>query len=588
MSIHTTPTGLFGPGAIAAFESARQVGNTNDPDIQKEWEMSLLEAMFKSKDEAKRKRAEERYAELEAEYGSSPRYQKLALDLADWFVERGDYALAAQSYQNVSRKGDLDREQVMHLLYLAGTYFSRAAKEAQQDKASGSLACGIYIYPKEIIAEPSFLDVYRPFRASKSLSWQVGQNPTARELLQRVSEEFAIPFVWSNDGYKGGVEEFLKKTRIGYVDLAQFHIARSLDDYLKLIFKGTRFQFDHALGVSGGRPTIAPAEIDEFDFEAQERAQVIEIFDPQRDRFRPLLQAYPWKDHFQNKETKSVMMFHVVKKIEQMTGSRGFYADGVSKEDVLAREFESVPGEAGKEKDLTAGDILRRTLAPMELTYRLTRRDLAAERFDQAKDCFNELRKFGSDTRYTEKALFTLATNFANQKDYEKMRLVLREYLKVFDSPVHPHFYDACFWLGWAFENERNYREAVRYYTRAAEESVVIFKREPGRELAPADELRARLSYETLYNLSLPASGQFEAIGLAGTFRDFVRFNTNLELKFDPSAQVIGQTITRPAFSGSSCFDLLYGVLEELGLDFRTENANPQMAASPRCTSATT
>ena len=248
----------------------------------------------------------------------------------------------------------------------------------------------------------------------------------------------------------------------------------------------------------------------------------------------------------------------------------------VARDDLLAREYSDFPG--GKAGKVTVGQVLRKTLEPMELTFRPVKRDVSAELFTEAKDCFNELRKFGADTRYTEKALFMLAINFSYQRDWEKMRLVLREYLKVFDSPTHPHYYDASFWLGWAFENQKQMREAIRYYTTATEEKVVLFKREPGVDLAPQSELESRLGRETRILLETPVYGILEEAALGGRFRDFVRFHTNIYLDLDPSAEAAEVVITRPSFRDVRCIDLLYTILEEHGLDIRTENADKEIA----------
>jgi len=567
--------------AIADFEKARKLGKAAGRDLQEEWEMSLLEAMFKSGDEARRAEAEQRYAELESEYGSSPRYQLLALNLADWFVERGEYVLAARSYRNVSGKSDLDRDKAVQLLYLAGSYFSRAARKVAEIAHGGRRTCGIFIYPKEVLEAPEFIETYRPFRQTMRLNWDPGKNPRAGEVLETVSKEFGIPFVWSPEKYKGSVAEHLERRRIPAARLAEFTIARSPAEYLRLIFGGTGFRFDHDLGLSGGRPTFTPDPAAfEFDPRAAERARVIEIHDPNRERLRALAKEYPWDEHFRDQSARSVMMFHIVKRIEELTGARVFYADSVARDDLLAREFETPPAgpDDARGGEVTCGEVLRRTLAPVGLTFRLTARDRSAELFEEAKECFNEVRKFGRETEYTERALFTLATNFSFRKDWEKMRLVLREYLKVFDHAGFPNYHAANFWLGWAFENQRKYREAARYYTRAAEETVLVFKSAPGEELAPAGEVRARLGYDTLYHLSLPAEGAFEEAPLTGRFSDFIRFNTNIALKFDPAVQAMDATVSRARFKRLSCFDLLYGVMAEHGLDLRSENADPDIA----------
>ena len=197
--------------------------------------------------------------ELEAEYGSTPRYHKLALDLADWFIEQGEYQLAAESFRSVSRKGDLDRDQVMHLLYLAGFYFSQAAKEADKAGATESKP-GLYIYPKEIIATPGVLESHAPFLETKPIPWKAGESVPALDVLKRISEEFGVPFVWSPDAYESGVADHLNNHRIPYAEISQFRVARSLAEYINLIVGDRPFAVDFDIATSGGTPTIPPPE----------------------------------------------------------------------------------------------------------------------------------------------------------------------------------------------------------------------------------------------------------------------------------------------------------------------------------------
>ena len=313
--------------AMQAFEQAKPLIGASDQDLQREIELSLVEAMFKSSDKAVRRTAEERYAELESEYGSTPRYHKLALDLADWFVERGDYELAAESYRSVSRKGDLERDQIMHLLYLAGFYFSQAAKDADKARLSESKP-GIYIYPKEIIATPGVLDSHPPFIEAKPIPWPAGQGVPALDVLKKVSEEFEVPFIWSPENYEGGVAHHLANYRIPYAEISQFRVARSLGEYVKLILKDQPFAVDFDLGVSGGTATLAPPDADlaDLDPSAFEMSRVIEIYDTRRERVSTLSLEYPWDAHLAEQEGK-LMMFHVINRIADLTEARVSYGD---------------------------------------------------------------------------------------------------------------------------------------------------------------------------------------------------------------------------------------------------------------------
>ncbi|MFC1462064.1 tetratricopeptide repeat protein [Verrucomicrobiota bacterium] len=533
-------------------------------------ELSMVEAMFKSKHPATRDGAERRYAEMEKQYGKDSRYQRLVLAVADWQVGQELFESAARIYRKLARKADLDRDEVMHLLYLSGIYYSRAGRKAKKAQRSAA-NLGFYIYPKEVLQMLPLIKTHAPFRNTKRIFWETtGPSLTAEQVLRRVSKEFAVPFVWGPDGSPGSVADYLKKTRITRAKIVQYRAAKTLVEYLDLIIDQKRFKMDFDLGANGGKPTIDP--FDEDAFETADQSRVIEIYSPTRERFPTLAKAY---GHFSSVHSGGAMMFHVVKRIEELTGSKIFWAEGVDKEDALAKEYKQLPGAAAGFVPCTL--VLKRTLEPIGLSYKVIRRDRAEELFRVSNECFNELRQFGQNTTYAEEAMFNLAINFHYLDDGVKQKLVLREYLKVFDDPSYAHYYDACFWLGHAFERDRRLRDAIKHYTLAAEESVILTKLEPGMDLAPRDEVRKRLSYDTLFNLCLKATGSFKGAPLDDV-TSFVRFNTNVDIKLEESASAVTNKIVRAPFVNMMCFDLLYGTMKELGLDLKTENGDKAVA----------
>ena len=567
------------PGGGSAVRAATHLREALDiaPDTDKEFrrdiELALMEAMFKSEDAQVREAAERRYMELEPLYGSDPRYQKLTLALADWLTGQSRYAEAAKTYRTIARKADLSREEVMHLLYLAGVFYNKGARASTGSDDAATTSLGFYVYPQEVMEIPTPTKTHPPFQQAKRIYWEEeGDDPTAMEVLLRVSKRFVVPFVWSGRTGKGSVSDYLNSTRIPRGTLQEFRQPKTLDQYMSLVLDLDTFRLDFDLGVSGGTPTIDTSDPEAF--ETEEHARVIEIFNPAFERFPALAKPY---GNFAALHPNGAMMFHIIERIEESTGSRVFWAEGVDKEDVLAREYRVLPGPPVT-GNVACNEALRRALEPIGLAYRAIERDRTGELIRESNDCFNELRKFGENTLYAEEALFNLAVNFYYVEDYAKLKLVLREYLKVFDDPSHAHYHDACFWLGRAFERERRFHEAAKYYARAAAETVILYKREPGSDLPEPAVLKAQLGYDNLYNLSIKVSGSLKEAPFGDEMLRFIRFNTNVEIKLDPTAQVVTTTVQRVEFKDVACFDLLYDALKELELGMRTENANPAVA----------
>jgi len=571
------PVALAGGGsaerAEAHLREALGLVEEAQEEFRKDINLALLEAMFKSEDAQVRESAEKRYMELEPLYGSDPRYQKLTLALADWFTGQSRYAEAARSYRNIARKADLSREEVMHLLYLAGVYFNKSARKTRVTGDAEVTSLGFYVYPQEVIEAPATTKTHPPFQKAKRIYWEEeGEDPTAMEVLRRVSKRFGVPFVWSRRTGRGTVVEYLGSTRIPREKLKEFRQPKTLDEYMSLILDLETFHLDFDLGVSGGTPTIDTSDPEAF--ETEEHARVIEIYNPAFERFPALAKPY---GSFGSLHPNGAMMFHIIQRIEECSGSRVFWADGVDKEDVLAREYRVLPGPPVT-GNLACNEALRRVLEPIGLAYRAIERDRVGELIRESNDCFNELRKFGENTLYAEGALFNLAVNFYYIEDYAKLKLVLREYLKIFDDPSYTHYHDACFWLGRAFERERRFHEAAKYYARAAEEHVILYKRKPGTDLPEPDVLKELLGYDNLYNLSIKVSGSFKGAKLGDEFLRFIRFNTNVEIELDPTAQAVTSVIHRVDFKDVACFDLLYDAMRDLGLGMRSENANAEVA----------
>ena len=522
--------------ALRLLKTAKTLVAKNT-EMDKILSYAIIEAMFKSTDYNTQKAAREQYEEMEADNSNDPRYQNLALELADWFIEMEKYELAAQSYRSISKRTNIEKDQAMNLLYLAGVYYSRAGKKKRG--ASGQKLMGIYIYPLDVIRMATFLETHKPFQDTKTIYWDRRKGDlTAGVILERVSIKFGVPFVWSNQMVNGTIGSHLANTRIASDKLAEFNMKRSLKDYLKLLIP-KKFAVDFDLGVSGGKPTFYPEIPDDMDIDALERIKMIEIFDPKVERFKKMSKPY---GNVAALHKNNFMMFHILGHIEEKTKAQVVWADGVSKEDVLATEYPPAKLAGAR----TFADVLRKTLEPLNMDYRITVRDQSGELFNQAKDCFNDLRKYGADSVYSERAMFLLAINYYEQKEYDKMRIVLREYLKIFDSPTYPHYYDASFWLGWLYENERIYREAVKYYALASEESVVLYKREPEEKMPTLDELKEIFSADTLYNISITSSmpAGFKDASL-DKISNFIRFNSNVELKFDQSVDT-SVKINRP------------------------------------------
>lgn len=372
-------------------------------------------------------------------------------------------------------------------------------------------------------------------------------------------------------------------------------MAEALDRILDPAF---RVAFD--VGLSGGKPTIEPPAAAEDDPD-HERVRVLEIYDSHQGLARfPQLAARIGRI---NTPGRAPMLYDILKQIEAATRLRVTWTPGIDKEGKLAAEFK----DAGKEQQSCA-EVLTTLLASQSLQAQVVRQDVAGEWYEFAKDCFNKVRKLDPKSNYGERALFMVAINFYSLKDYERMRAILREYLKVFDQPAYEYWHQANFWIGWILENEKKFNEAVTYYARAAEERVVVYRPKPGPDAKPAasatpaaaapasatpetkvpdaqppekpkldrEAVRALMAYDTQFVLGEKVTGALKDAG-PDQFTDFMRIQAHVNLVLDPTAQTGFTPINRPAIAQSG-FDLLCDVLEEQGLAVRIENLEPPIA----------
>ena len=549
--------------AIEFFQQAKQAADPKALDLVKSIELGLVEAMFKSGKKENKEQAERRFAELENDYGSDPRFQNLALELAEWYRAQNRYADAAKQYVGVANRAkDIPNPELLKILHTAGSYYSKAAADAQ--KEAGAATFAIYLYPKETIAlGADLIATYAPLQKTIRLE-DLGNATTAEQALRAVSKAAGIPFVWSPETGRNSIAAQLARKPVR-LKAGETTVAAALKEILDLSTQQLAFD----IGISGGKPTLAPAATN--DEPAADDARVIEIFDPRlgAERHPPLARKYgDWGAD----RKRSAMLYHVLQRVEEVTQSRVLWAEGVDKDAKLAAEFERPTGISS---DSSAAAVLGAVLGRQELSFKIIRRDLATDWYEAAKDAFNRVRQIDPKSRYGERALFAVALNFYTQKDFEKMKIVLKEYLKTFDSTNSENFQQACFWTGWALENEKNFREAAIYYARAAEERIVIFKAE---KAAPSRaELKAQLAYDSQFALMEPVSGEIREMTLA-QFADFVRVNSHVNLQLDPTAQTATAPITREIAKDTPGFTLLCDVLEPLGLTLRAENVNPEVA----------
>ena len=557
--------------AIRDFSRAKELVDPTRLDLVKSIDLGHLEAMFKSDKPEHREKAEAHFAELANEYGTDPRFQKLAMDLAEWYRRQKRYAEAAREYKGIADRGtNLSRDDRLKALFMAGKLYSMAAHDVGE--APEKIRYGIYIYPREVIRLPDILKTYPPFRKKIRIQWP-GKSETikAGEALKVVSQASGIPFVWRPERSYNSVARYLDQKRVRVESLTG-----TAAGFLRQILDLNTHRLTFDIGITGGQPTIKPRKTDPDDPERPDSIKTIEIYDARRwdYRYAPLAHRYGvWREV----HPEMAMLYNVVERIEKVSGTKVLWAPGVDKVDALSREYRELPG-VGRDRSCSCAEVLRRLLEPTDLRFKIVPRNLAGELYEQAMDCFNEIRQIEPKSEYGEKSLFMLALNFHRQEDFERMKIVLKEYLKLFDAPEHEMYHEACFWVGWVFEHEKRYRDACRYYGRAAEERLVIYKPRKKDKPPTREQLKAQVPYDTLFVLEEPVQGAFKGASLAREFLEFIRLNSNLIARIDASAVGIETPIEREPFAKVPLFDVICDVLDRLGLALRIENVNEKAA----------
>lgn len=555
-------------------EAQTLVGAQATSDDARTIEYAMIEAMLKSDDKAVREQGEKRYASREAQYGGDPVFQQLSVITADWLDDHGFHEMAGRTYRTVARKANMERDQVMHLLHLAGLSYGRGGR-ALIDSGDKGASIAFVIQPPSVVQTASDSPAKAPvFQLTKRILWeQEGPDLSAAEALARVSKEFDVPFVWAPEETPDSIATYLKKRIIPRATIKTWRETASLAKILSNVVDMTQCSVDIDMGISGGTPTLKSKTADTAGIAEN---PTIEIFKRNGERFAALSRTYGSFSsvHGGNRQT---MLFAILKKIEETTGGRVLWADGVQKDEVLAREFKDFPGIPANQ-NVTCRKVLDTILPAVGLRYTVVARDYGREMIRESISCFDELRKFGADSLYAEDSMFNIAVNLYILKDYGKMKLLLREYLKTYDNPSFAHYYDACFWLGRLFELERNYREAVKYYSLAAEEKIVLYRPPPGAPIPTLDEVKKRLGYETLFSLSRKVSGAFKDAKLQVEFLNFIRFHANLEIGLDASARSIELPLNLEPFMNVPCIDVLYKVMIAMGLDLRSDNGDKDVA----------
>jgi tetratricopeptide (TPR) repeat protein len=555
--------------ALKDLRAARATVDEKQVDLVKNIELGLLETMLKSGREDLEEEGRKRLEALTALYGSEDRFQKLAYDLAKWFQGRNQFADAAREYRGIAdRAQSLSQEDRMQLMYLAGQLYSKAAYDAAN--RPGGKRFAVSITTRHVFRTAGLLDTHKPF--AKQVKWPAsGDEMTAEQALRLLSRASGIPFVWSAVGGAQSVATYLKSRKLTFDQSGG-----TVKSVLKKILDSDHHRLAFDIGLTDMTPTTKMAADVMEDPEMVDVARVIEIIDERHaaTRYEPLTRAYgSWSASHKG----NTMLFHVVERIGEISETPLLWGAGVNREDVLAAEFKGVPGVAVS-ANMTCAQVLQGLFDTLDLRFQVVRRDLSSDLYDRAKNSFNEVRRISPKSKYGEKALFTLALNFFHQQDYERMKVVLTEYLKIFDNPNVGHYHDASFWVGWVFEHDQRYREACRYYNRAAEEQLEIYRPAPGEKVVARDERRAQLSYDTAYALEETYSGRLTNASLTPRLVDFVRLHTGIAMSVDPGLLTSNIVFNSDHYEETYILDILNDVFDDLGLAFRAENVNRKIS----------
>ncbi|MGD0901190.1 MAG: hypothetical protein ABR915_25455, partial [Thermoguttaceae bacterium] len=476
--------------ALAWFTESEALVDRKQPDLVKSVELGLLEAMFKSDKPDQQEKAGKRFAEFEGEYGNDPRFQQLSISLAEWYVSRDRWAEAARQYMSVAdhRKQQLD-EETLKLFYNAGSLYTKAAYH-QQQKPEDTTYC-IQVYPKAgIEMRDDLLAGYAPFQREIAVKWpQGGESVPAGEALLELSRAAQVPFVWSPAVGPNTVAGYLAEKKLA-LKSGHYAVGRAL----AMVLDAEHHRVVLDIGLAKGVPTLPKPEVAADDPEAA-LWQPVEIYDDRQSdaRFAPL--ATPYGRFRDVHAGRHAMLLEILDHVEKAANIRVVWSDNIDKKDReyhLGREFAAVPGFPA-DAVLSCGQVLGGVLAPRDLRWRVIRRHRAADFYELARECFHEAWTIDSKSNFGQRSIIAIALNYFNQREYGAMKTSLLRYLKICDSPSNRYYHEANFWVGWTLENERKYREATNYYSRAASERLVIYRPEPGQPAPSREELQKRL-----------------------------------------------------------------------------------------------
>ena len=554
--------------AIEDFTAARKLVRADNLDMVKAIELGLLAAMLRSDEADMRKAGRAKFTALADEYGADPRFQQLALDLADWYLRQGRLLDAAREYRAVADRGaaQMPTADRLKALLSAGRLYSRAATEALDDP--GERTYGIYIYPREVFAVGRLLQTHRPLGKTIRVTWPKGaKDISAERALAIVSQAAGVQFVWDarRAGQRDSVAYYLRRKKVTFQSLTG-----TVRQFLEQILDVTTHRLALDIGLTGPAPTIKT--------DPEQPARAIEIYDVRYQWLRHPPMARSYGSWMSAHSGQAAMMFNVVKRVESLTGTKVLWAEGLDKDGILAAEYGDVPGQA-THKSLSCGQTLAALLEPLGMRFKIVPRDRAREIFALAKDCYNDIRRIEPRSPSGEQSLFLLAMDFYRQNDHERMKIVLKEYLKLFDDPTNTYYHEACFWVGWVFENDKRLREACYWYNRAAAERLVVCKVRDGTPVPTIEQLRSQCSTDTLFALEERASVDFKDASLDPKVLEFVRLRSNVAIRADAGAVEPDATVKgRTAFDKMRVLEILHAVLAEMRLSFRTENVNPKVA----------
>ena len=552
--------------AIELLTQAKARVDAKDNARVKAVEIGLVEAMFRSDQAEDRVKAEARYAELEADYGDDPRFQKLALDIADSWRDQGRPVDAAKLYLRVARRAKgLAGDDVARLFFAAGGLYSQAAVAMQRDAKGAHHA--ILIRPRPVIAigdealrTSAALTQVRPWTWPRDREGMT----SGADLLRHISGITGVPFSWpmTADEYvpPHSIEGMLRRTRAKLPEEPISAMAA-----ITAVLDPATFGFEADAGIIATTRTKVPPRDDDGPEPA-----AIEVFDRKlgNGRFAPLQKEY---GHGTRGDGRGGMFLHMVQRVESLTGMRVLWHEAVDREAKLAVEFAEVPN-IGRHKNRPIHMNLTNALDSMSLTWSVVRARPEDALFDAAKDCYNEVYKRDARSGWGERALMAVARDFHSRGDHERMRGVLREYLKTFDASTNQYWHEANFWVGWCLEQERKFHDATIHYARAAEERLVLVASAATSAAIDRTALRRRLGYETAFVLNEPMEGSFTAAAIDAVV-EAVRARTHLPILVAPGAT--GRPVTLAPFARRPAFEVLCDALDAAGLDVRAEHLDP-------------